>query len=336
MKSSLATRKFDRIFSTGPASYSNLEQQSGPVVPKSAAKEVHWQMDKTIRKSMDTFGERLDEQLRQLQSYGLAEYKLLLDDETLHELRKHFLETLQKETGGGGSCETINWRHCDDEETVLNALEKKCSLVLAQLRRLQSRLACSDGTKEMALSTGGDEDSSSLYNGSAPFTGLEFTNSKLLGFGGDPFVAMLSMERKWQFWFWRSDQRYLKWDFGLQKLGKPVENAAEMTAVLCQLIDIHEVAIPSDYLLFRASIKPKWEDAANKDGGSWILEFERSTTDVSVIQSIWERLMHFLFESPKTTAGQANASVRAHIRGLKISMRFKSYQISVWTGSFVE
>ena len=30
------------------------------------------------------------------------------------------------------------------------------------------------------------------------------------------------------------------------------------------------------------------------------------------------------------------ASVWAHIRGLKMSMRFKSYQISVWTGSFVE
>ena len=101
--------------------------------------------------------------------------------------------------------------------------------------------------------------------------------------------------------------------------------------------------------MFRANIKPKWEDLANKDGGSWIIEFERSTTDVSIIQAIWLRLLEFIFNC-KTDKEQQHppqnehsgalvidvASVRAHIRGLKISMRFKSYQISVWTGSFVE
>lgn len=118
----------------------------------------------------------------------------------------------------------------------------------------------------------------------------------------------------------------------------------------CFVFPLTLPAIPSDYSIFRESIKPKWEDLANIDGGSWIIEFERNTTEVSVIQAIWMRLLEFLFDcsyhkhQQNAIGGGGDgggtaidvASIRAHIRGLKISMRFKSYQISVWTDSFVE
>lgn len=93
--------------------------------------------------------------------------------------------------------------------------------------------------------------------------------------------------------------------------------------------------------MFCANIKPKWEDVANKDGGSWIIELERNSTDVALIQSIWLRLLELAFDTSDQHCHPTDqmidfASARDHIRGLKISMRFKSYQISVWTTNFVE
>ena len=45
----------------------------------------------------------------------------------------------------------------------------------------------------------------------------------------------------WQFWFWRSDQRYFKWEFGLQKLGKPLNSVDQLHTLIQQLISVQEV-----------------------------------------------------------------------------------------------
>lgn len=46
---------------------------------------------------------------------------------------------------------------------------------------------------------------------------------------------------KWQFWFWKSDQRYFKWDYGLQPLCRPIDSSDRLHYVLEQLLDIGEI-----------------------------------------------------------------------------------------------
>lgn len=64
-----------------------------------------------------------------------------------------------------------------------------------------------------------------------------------------------------------------------------------------------------------------------------MIEFARDNADVALINAIWRRLLEFLFEGDKDFS---TSTARSHICGLKISMRFKAYQLSVWTDRFVE
>ena len=89
--------------------------------------------------------------------------------------------------------------------------------------------------------------------------------------------------------------------------------------------------IPSDYSLFRENIKPKWEDVSNKSGGSWFIEFERNNTEVSLVQEVWNQLQEYAVNLSNNTKATCK-----HLCGVKISMRFKLYQISIWTKYFYE
>ena len=231
MKSSLATRKFDRIFNGRPSTCLNTDNfgesplKSSPCITK----EVRWKVDKSIRKRLDKFGERSDEQLRLLQSTGLSEHKLLLDDETLHELRAHYLDQMEQ------CAREANWR---ESEPSQNDLEKYLGPVLQQIERLRSLLLRNNSESSLPglHGVGGDEENvfqNGIYTiGPAE---LVFTNSNLQS------QYRHELDPDWQFWFWRSDQRYLKWDFGLQKLGKSFQTSNELHHVMRQLIDIHEV-----------------------------------------------------------------------------------------------
>lgn len=46
---------------------------------------------------------------------------------------------------------------------------------------------------------------------------------------------------KWQLWFWKSDQRYFKWDYGLQQLCRPIHSLDHLHYVLEQLLDIADI-----------------------------------------------------------------------------------------------
>ena len=227
MKSSLATRKFDRIFN-GNARSSFISDQCGDSSSPTKTcitKEVRWKVDKSMRQLLVKCGERLDEQLRQLQSIGLTMQKLLLGDETLHEVRAYYLEQVQQ-----------NGREANLREDQLDNfdLDKYCDPIVHQIERLRSFLSQSMHQENNNLpaldSIGGDE--KNVLSRRRPNQSL---NSN---FQPQP---MYELDCNWQFWFWRSDQRYLKWDFGLQKLGRSFRTVNGMHQVLHQLIDIHEV-----------------------------------------------------------------------------------------------
>lgn len=86
------------------------------------------------------------------------------------------------------------------------------------------------------------------------------------------------------------------------------------------------LVLPSDYSFFREGVKPKWEDKFNMQGGSWIIEFDRTTIDWHLVSLTWKRLLAMVFDTDK--------HVLDDIFGIKISMRFKNYLINIWFRDF--
>lgn len=307
-KELMATSKFSRFFTQKSSDIKKVD-----VHRSLSNKGIRSKVDNLSSVRLFQFDEHLECLLRLLQMSGANRSqspKLLLDDETMQEIRTHYVKLVKQQFKS-----ISTWKSNEHNDSI----DSTIALIIDDIVYIQKKLE----TKTL---------------------GIQFES--IGGVGGDenkvlPNRNIRQREQYWQFWFWRSDQRYPKWDFGLQKLGRVVKNCSEMKKLLNQLVDIHEVAIPSDYSMFRANIKPKWEDVANKDGGSWIIELERNSTDVALIQSIWLRLLELAFDTSDQHCHPTDqmidfASARDHIRGLKISMRFKSYQISVWTTNFVD
>ncbi|KAH9406133.1 translation initiation factor eIF4E [Tyrophagus putrescentiae] len=359
MKSSLATRKFDRLFSSNERKQqqpSNIvdqqnrqqQQQQNPN-PKSTdsgdrgkvvIKEVRWKLDDlelgtTARsRQLEEGRRRVEVALKSLQTSLLQTHKLSLEDEALKELQEHYLDLLKSSSGGGDG---KRWR----ENHLLKMkespgggggggfkktgekFEETLGSVLASLERFGRPQTVSSFSI-----MGGDEEEKKVAAGGGG--GHQFNNStevkRALG------MSTKGSSSSWQFWFWRSDQRFLKWDSGLQKLGTPFQTVRQMRELLGQLLEVHEVALPSDYSVFREGVKPTWEDVANREGGEWSLEFARG--DVALVAAIWRRLLEFIFEGGEE--GVLLLLKVHHICGLKIGMRFKAYQLSVWTGPVVD
>uniref|UniRef100_A0A6P6YK36 Eukaryotic translation initiation factor 4E-like n=1 Tax=Dermatophagoides pteronyssinus TaxID=6956 RepID=A0A6P6YK36_DERPT len=142
-----------------------------------------------------------------------------------------------------------------------------------------------------------------------------------------------SCNHYWQLWFWKSDQWYIEWDYGLQKLAKPFNGRQRLLKLFDQLLPLSDIVIPSDYSIFRELIRPKWEDSANLNGGAWIIEFERCSliTDMKLMENIWHSLVEFIVEKH---CNNNDCSLFKHICGIKISIRFKVFIISIWIDTF--
>lgn len=44
------------------------------------------------------------------------------------------------------------------------------------------------------------------------------------------------------------------------------------------IVKVSELALNSNYHLFKQGIRPEWEDAANEKGGKWVIQFPRTKT----------------------------------------------------------
>jgi len=48
-----------------------------------------------------------------------------------------------------------------------------------------------------------------------------------------------------------------------------------------------DLAVSSNYHLFKQGIKPMWEDPANKQGGKWSIQLLRNRTTMREIDNNW-------------------------------------------------
>src|SRR5690606_22524427 len=83
------------------------------------------------------------------------------------------------------------------------------------------------------------------------------------------------------------------------------------------------LALKSDYHLFKAGIRPEWEDVQNKHGGKWAYQFkDKHNTD---IDALWLQTM--LAAIGETLENEGDNEVM----GVVVNVRKAFYRIGVWT-----
>ena len=204
----MATSKFSRFFTQKSSDIKKLDEHRSL-----SNKSIRSKVDKLSSVRLFQFDEHLECLLRLLQMSGANRSqspKLLLDDETMQEIRTHYVKLVKQQFKS-----ISTWKSSEHNDSI----DSTIASIIDDIVYIQKRLE----TKTL---------------------GIQFES--IGGVGGDenkvlPNRNTRQREQYWQFWFWRSDQRYPKWDFGLQKLGRVVKNCSEMKKLLNQLVDIHEV-----------------------------------------------------------------------------------------------
>ncbi|KAF9916392.1 eukaryotic translation initiation factor 4E, partial [Linnemannia zychae] len=90
------------------------------------------------------------------------------------------------------------------------------------------------------------------------------------------------------------------------------------------IMKVCDLAISSNYHLFKQGIKPMWEDPANKNGGKWSIQLPRNRT-MNEIDNIWLYTM-------LACIGEA-FEYENEICGAVVSVRKAFFRIAIWTRS---
>jgi len=80
---------------------------------------------------------------------------------------------------------------------------------------------------------------------------------------------------------------------------------------------------PSDYSFFKEGIFPDWEDDCNKDGGRWIINFEKSQKFSEALDEHWTEVLLFLI-------GEQADDCAHLLNGAVVNVRNKCNRIAIW------
>ncbi len=86
---------------------------------------------------------------------------------------------------------------------------------------------------------------------------------------------------------------------------------------------LHDILPSTDYMLFKADIRPEWEAPSNQDGGKWVLTIENKDQEGLNLQEIWEALM-------LSMVGCDFAHYN-YVNGVVMSLRERYFRFSLWT-----
>lgn len=86
---------------------------------------------------------------------------------------------------------------------------------------------------------------------------------------------------------------------------------------------VSDLALKSDYHLFKAGVRPEWEDPQNKHGGKWSYQFKdkRSVN----IDELW---MHIMLAAIGNTLEEEEDG---EVMGVVVNVRKAFYRIGIWT-----
>ena len=127
------------------------------------------------------------------------------------------------------------------------------------------------------------------------------------------------LQHEWTFWHLNPDKN-LKWSEKQQEI-KTVGTVEDFWAVYNWTLFPSQLRLGSDYSLFKAGVRPDWEDEKNVRGGRWIVLRSRDQVD------------HGWREIAMALVGETlGVGLDERVTGAVVNVRGKMDKIGVWVG----
>ncbi|KAI1818305.1 translation initiation factor eIF 4e-like domain-containing protein [Poronia punctata] len=139
----------------------------------------------------------------------------------------------------------------------------------------------------------------------------------------DNFNVKHPLQNKWTLWFTKpSSGRGDNWN-DLLKNVITFNTVEEFWGIYNNIAPVSELALKSDYHLFKEGVRPEWEDPQNKHGGKWSYQFkEKRSVDIN---ELWLQTM--MAAIGETLEDEDDGEVM----GVVVNVRKAFFRIGVWT-----
>ncbi|KAK4963902.1 eukaryotic translation initiation factor 4E [Elasticomyces elasticus] len=166
---------------------------------------------------------------------------------------------------------------------------------------------------------GGAENGNGATNGANPADG------EIVTVFHDPenFNVKHPLQHKWTLWFTKPGSgKGDNWNELLKEVIS-FDSVEDFWGIYNNITPTSQLALKSDYHLFKTNVRPEWEDPQNKHGGRWSYSFkERKSID---IDSIWLQVL--LAAIGETLEDEGDNEVM----GVVVNVRRAFFRIGLWT-----
>ncbi|RDA93255.1 hypothetical protein CP533_6517 [Ophiocordyceps camponoti-saundersi (nom. inval.)] len=164
------------------------------------------------------------------------------------------------------------------------------------------------------ISPGGKEDGAEERTGDKPVTVFH---------DKDNFNVKHPLQNKWTLWFTKPPTgKGDNWNDLLKEV-ITFNSVEEFWGVYNNVAPVSELPQKADYHLFKAGVRPEWEDPQNKHGGKWSYQYkEKRSID---IDRLWLQVM--MGAIGETLENEDDGEVM----GVVVNVRKAFYRIGIWT-----
>lgn len=139
----------------------------------------------------------------------------------------------------------------------------------------------------------------------------------------DNFNVKHPLSNRWTLWFTKpASGKGDNWNDLLEEV-ITFESVEEFWGVYNNISAVSDLALKSDYHLFKEGVRPEWEDPQNKHGGKWSFQFKEKRA--VNIDELWLHTM--LGAIGETLEDEEDGEVM----GVVVNVRKAFYRIGVWT-----
>ncbi|KAI0452317.1 translation initiation factor eIF 4e-like domain-containing protein [Xylaria acuta] len=139
----------------------------------------------------------------------------------------------------------------------------------------------------------------------------------------DNFNVKHPLQNKWTLWFTKpSSGKGDNWNDLLKEV-ITFDSVEEFWGIYNNIAPVSELAMKSDYHLFKEGVRPEWEDIQNKHGGKWSFQFkDKRSIDIN---DLWLQTM--MAAIGETLEEEDDGEVM----GVVVNVRKAFFRIGVWT-----
>nr|XP_054773845.1 eukaryotic translation initiation factor 4E-like [Lytechinus pictus] len=132
------------------------------------------------------------------------------------------------------------------------------------------------------------------------------------------------LQSRWSMWFFKNDKAK-SWTENL-RIVTAFDTVEDFWSLYNYIQVASRLASGCDYSLFKDGVKPMWEDDKNKDGGRWLIGFDRKSKPQDIDRCWLETMLLMIGESFDDDSDLVNGAV--------VNIRSKGNKIAMWTGDW--